>query len=221
MKKILVILLLLLAFYSFLMAQSTDKSSIPNKTANNLQVGFHLMNIEDNKFALDYLKLEYQRDLTRHSSFSSSIGFAAYTKQSYSRLFPSLHLPEENVQGFDQNNNQSSLVIFNINYVYNVLFTKRGNFVVKIGPTVSYLLEARNHSAFSQIGFRPDGSAVYQYTNYSSFVKSYDYGINFVLGYNFNISKKFNLVTYLNHQKYLGNVNPYVYAVGVEIGYKF
>jgi len=221
MKNIFLTILLLFFCNSIISAQSTDKNSIPNKTANNLQVGFHLMNIEDDKFALDYLKLEYQRDLTRHSSFSSSIGFAAYTKHWYSKFFPSLHLPEEDIRGFRQDNNQSSLIIFNVNYVYQVLFSKKGNFVIKLGPTVSYLLETRNFGGRAQSAYTPNGTAVYQYTNYSSFMKGFDYGINYVVGYNFNLNRKFNLVTYINHQKYLGNVNPYVYAAGVEIGYKF
>lgn len=203
------------------LAQKIELNSASAQTSNNLQMGFHLMNLEDDKFALDYLKVEYQKDVSKHSAFSTSFGLAAYTKYLNTKFFPSFHLPEEDVKGFNQSNNQSSLFMFNVNYVYNIYPFKRGNIVVKVGPTVSYLLEARDYTGFSEIGVRPDGSYVYEYTNYSNFSKRYDYGINFVIGYNFDLSKKFDLVTYVNHQKYLGNVNPYVYALGVEVGYKF
>jgi len=221
MKAIFLMLLCLTIINRTALGQKAEPISTSTKTSNNLQVGFHLMNLEDDKFALDYLKMEYQKGISKHSAFSTSFGFAAYTKYAYSRFFSSLHLPEEDVKGFNQSNNHSSLFMFNVNYVYNIFPFKRGNLVVKIGPTVGYLIEARDYSGYSDIGIRPDGSYVYQYTNYSNFSKRYDYGINFVVGYNVDLSKKFNLVTYINHQKYLGNVNPYVYALGVEIGYKF
>jgi len=221
MKTIFFILTCLIGINKTALAQKSGSNTTSAKTTNNLQMGFHLMNLEDDKFALDYLKVEYQKDVSKHSAFSTSIGFAAYTKYANSRFFSSLHLPEEDIKGFNESNNQSSLVIFNINYVYNIYPFTKGNFVIKVGPTLSYLIEARNSGGFSEIGFRPDGTYVYEYTNYTEFKKRYDYGINFVVGYNFDLSKKFNLITYINHQKYLGNVNPYVYALGVEVGYKF
>ena len=221
MKAIFLMLVCLIGINKTILAQKTEPNSTSSKTSNNLQMGFHLMNLEDDKFALDYLKIEYQKDMSKHSAFSTSFGFAAYTKYSNTKFFPSFNLQEEDVKGFNQSNNQSSLFMFNVNYVYNLYPFKKGNFVVKVGPTVSYLIEARDFSGFSQIGFKPDGSYVYEYTNYSNFSKRYDYGINFVVGYNIDLSKKFNLTTYINHQKYLGNINPYVYALGVEFGYKF
>ncbi|WP_299289743.1 hypothetical protein [uncultured Mucilaginibacter sp.] len=221
MKRLFLLLLCLFNIVGIVLAQRPEKNITLSQTSNNLQIGFHLMNIEDDKFALDYLKIEYQKDISKYSAFSTSFGFAAYTKYSSSKFFPSLHLPEEDIKRFNQSNNQSSLFMFNVNYVYNIYPFKRGNFVVKAGPTVSYLIEVRDTDGFSQIGFKPDGSYVYEYTNYSTFKKSYDYGINFILGYNFDLSKKFNLITYVNYQKYLQNVNPYIYALGVEVGYKF
>lgn len=221
MKKVFLLLLCLVSINKKMVAQLTETDITSAKRTNNLQMGLHLMNLEDDKFALDYLKVEYQKDISRHSAFTTSIGFASYTKHYNSKLYPDLDLPEEREEGFVKDNNHSSLIMFNVNYAYRFYPFKRGNMIVKVGPTVSYLIETRFFSGSAQIGFRPDGTYAYQYSSYSLFQKSYDYGINFVVGYNVDLSKKVNMVTYMNHQKYLGNINPYVYALGVGVGYKF
>ncbi len=210
-------LLQLVFFCSTTLAFSQKKILLPHK----LSFGLHVVNLEDTKFAVDYFKIDYSKHITRHSSLATSVGFISYFKENSSKYFPEFNLPEEQDKGFSQDNVQQSMIMANINYQYNFEFLKRSELIVSLGPTVAYAIEVYSSGGSSEYIRKNDGTSEYQYTNYSSFEKQSDIGLNALLGYNYHINKKIDLGMVVNFQKYLLNNVSYVYAAGINVGYRF
>lgn len=95
MKKTMFTILLLISLFGCSFGQSNS----------NLHLGFHYFNLEDDKFAVDFINIGYQKDLSKRLNWDSNIGFIAYSRadKKPAIVYPGLVITDPNAYFNDFN----------------------------------------------------------------------------------------------------------------------
>ena len=206
MRKNILTLILLLYFFSTSFGQ----------TKKSLHVGFHYFNLEDQKFALDFVNIGYQKDFAKRFNWDSSLGFIAYSRENKKPaiVYPGVIIKDPNAY-FDDFN-QTSIIAFNSRIGYSFIKRPKLKVGVAVGLTTAYAIESRY--SIGNSFFDPNSNFI-SYTSYASYSKAFDIGWTPKLFIERKINSNFSIEGAAEIYFHLRNQVPYIYALGFRLNY--
>src|SRR6476659_1108196 len=129
--------------YILLLALTSFSTFSYCQVKNSLHVGFHYFNIEDEKFAFDFINIGYQKDFKKRFNWDTNLGLIGYSRQDKSpiSLYPDVVISDPNAY-FDDFN-QTSIIAFNSRIGYSIIKNKKFNMGLAVGLTTVYAIESR------------------------------------------------------------------------------
>jgi hypothetical protein len=206
MRKNILTLILLLYFLSNSFGQ----------TKNSLHVGFHYFNLEDEKFALDFVNIGYQKDFAKRFNWDSSLGFIAYSRENKKPaiVYSGVIINDPNAYFNDFNN--TSIISFNSRLGYAFIKSEKMKIGLGLGISTVYAVESR-YSVGSSF-FDPNTNFI-SYTSYATYSKAFDIGWTPKLFIERKINNKFSVEGAAEIYFHLRNKVAYIYALGFRVNY--
>lgn len=207
MKKTIFTILLLISLFGSSFGQSN----------RNLHLGFHYFNLEDNKFAVDFINIGYQKDLSKRLNWDNNVGFIAYSRQQKNYIYSPY--PGDiitNPDAYFDDFNQTSIFAFNSRIGYSIISKKKVKIGLAVGLTTVYAIESRFSIGNS---FYNPNTGFISYTSYTQYSKAFDIGWTPKLFVERRINPKFGVEGAAEIYFHLRNEVSYIYALGLRLNY--
>jgi hypothetical protein len=192
-------------------------SNLFAQNKSNLHFGAHYFNIEDEKFALDFFNIGYQKDLNKRFNWDTNLGFINYGRANKSSIISENNFiinPEDN---FFYNNNNTSMICLNTRIGYSFIANKQMKLGLAMGVTVVMAKESRFLTGVSS--YNPNSGFITS-SSYNIYETKFDNGLAPKLYYERIINNKISLEGAAEIYFHLRNEVSYIYALGLRVNYQ-
>ena len=182
----------------------------------SLHVGFHYFNLEDEKFALDFINIGYQKDLSKRFNWDTSLGFISYSREDKSVIIRNNDPNIDQSKNFFTDINQTSILAFNSRIGYSFINKPKKKIGFAIGLSTVYAIENRFLAGNS---FYNPKTGFLSSTSYVTYDKNFDIGWTPKLYYERKINSNFSIEGAAEIYFHLRNEVAYIYALGLRLNY--
>jgi hypothetical protein len=182
----------------------------------SLHVGIHYFEIEDAKFALDFINIGYQKELSKRFIWDTSLGFISYSREEKSIIIRNNDPNIDQSKNFFTDINQTSVLAFNSRIGYSFVKKPKKKIGLAVGLTTVYAIENRYMGGNS---FYNPNTGFLSSTSYVTYDKNFDIGWTPKLYYERKINSNFSVEGAAEIYFHLRNMVPYIYALGLRLNY--
>lgn len=182
----------------------------------SLHVGAHYFEIEDAKFALDFINIGYQKDLSKRFNWDTSLGFISYSNEDPLIIIRNDDPRIDQSKNFINSFNQTSILAFNSRIGYHIIKKEKIKAGLGVGVTSVYAIENR-HQSFNS--FYIPSTGYLSSTSYATYEKNFDIGYTPKLYVERKINSDFSIEAAAEIYFHLRNEVAYIYALGLRLNY--
>ena len=182
----------------------------------SLQVGIHYFEIEDAKFALDFINIGYQKELSKRFIWDTSLGSISYSREENFIIIRDNDPNIDQSKNFFTDINQTSILAFNSRIGYSFVKKPKKKIGLAVGLTTVYAIENRYMAGNS---FYNPNTGFLSSTSYVTYDKNFDIGWTPKLYYERKINSNFSVEGAAEIYFHLRNMVPYIYALGLRLNY--
>lgn len=194
---------------------------------NSYRIGAHFVNLEDDKFAVDFYYNQYNRIIAKRIEIGLGIGLISYNhngKEEMLSEFWSAPLPPgvKDVVVYPGNSNFSSQWLLNTNISYAPIQHKK--FQLKIGCGFSMTHYSEGYINGGMISARQDpktGKFEYSSINSNTYNKVVSFAYNFFVEPEWSLTPRYFISARVSPYFFFDNLAPYIYSAGVTAGIRF
>jgi hypothetical protein len=183
---------------------------------SSLHLGIHYFNLEDEKFALDFINIGYQKEFTKRFNWDTSLGFISYSRQDKSFIHPYTDVIITDPNAYFDDFNQTSILAFNSRIGYSIIKKKKFNMGLALGITTVYAIESRYSTGNSF--YNPNTNFI-SYTSYAQYSNAFDIGWTPKLFVERKINSSLGIEAAAEIYFHLRNEVAYIYALGLRVNY--
>ena len=216
MKKILLIIFMLVNAY-------TSHSQIYK---NSYRFGAGLVNLEDDKFAIDFYYNQYSRRIAKRVEVGLGLGLISYAhdgiKQKLSHFWIGPFPPGvEDVDIYPGNSNYSSQWLLNASISYAPIQHKR--FQLKIGGGFSMTQYSGGYNGGGMVSewLSTTGKFYSSCVTFNVYEHATSFAYNFFVEPEYSINSRFFVSARVSPYFFFDNLAPYIYSAGLTAGIRF
>jgi hypothetical protein len=183
---------------------------------SSLHLGIHYFNLEDEKFALDFINIGYQKEFAKRLNWDTSLGFISYSRQDKNFIKPYADVIINDPNAYFDDFNQTSILAFNSRIGYSIIKKKKFNMGLALGITTVYAIESRFSTGNSF--YNPNTNFI-SYTSYAEYNKAFDIGWTPKFFVERKINSSLGIEAAAEIYFHLRNEVSYIYALGLRVNY--
>jgi hypothetical protein len=217
MKKIILIIIILVSTY-------TSHSQIYK---NSYRFGANLVNLEDDKFAVDFYYNQYSRRIAKRVEVGLGLGLISYAhddgrKEMLSDLWwGPLPAGVEDVVISPGNSTYSSQWLLNANISYAPI--QHGRFQLKIGGGFSMTHYSGGYTNNFEYAAWLSTTGQFHYSKVT--INEYEHAVSFAYNFfvepEYSINSRFFVSARVSPYFFFDNLAPYIYSAGLTAGIRF
>lgn len=216
MKKIILILFILVGAYT----------SNSQNYKNSYRFGANLVNLEDDKFAIDFYYNQYSRRIAKRVEIGLGLGLISYTRDGRKEMlseFWGAPLPAgvEDVVIYPGNSNYSSQWLLNANISYAPIQHRR--FQLKIGGGFSMTHYSGGYIGGGMLNawLSTTGKFEYSSVSFNEYEHAVSFAYNFFVEPEYSFTSRFFVSARVSPYFFFDNLAPYIYSAGITAGIRF
>jgi hypothetical protein len=193
---------------------------------NSYRFGANLVNLEDDKFAVDFYYNQYSRRIAKRVEIGIGLGLISYTRDGRKVMLSELWLGPlpagvEDVVIYPGNYNYSSQWLLNANISYAPI--QHGRFQLKIGAgfSMTHYSGGYNSLGMYRAWLSTTGKFNYSSVNINEYEHAVSFAYNFFVEPEYSINSRFFVSARVSPYFFFDNLAPYIYSAGITAGIRF
>ena len=216
MKKNILIIFILVCAYT----------SNSQNYKNSYLFGANLVNLEDNKFAVDFYYNQYSRRIAKRVEVGLGLGLISYTHDGRKEMLSELWgtpLPAgvEDVVVFPGNSNYSSQWLLNANISYAPIQYRRFQLKIGGGFSMTHYSGGYNGVGMFSAWLSTTGQFHYSSVTINEYEHAVSFAYNFFVEPEYSINSRFFVSARVSPYFFFDNLAPYIYSAGLTTGIRF